>query len=281
MRSETFDSQDVGEVEAFVSKIYSKMRIGAVGACTRARISRRVLAPGVGFDDLTYSFDIGYSAEPPDLLIICDVISNTIRSDNKGSEDTFGPGDQFLISRPDLPYAGVAHSSKLRFTVLDPAILTQVSATADGSAAVPVHVLDHRPISRQAQLRLQRTIAYVRDDVMAAPDGPAAPLVVSTASQYLAASVLQTYPNTAVGDPTAGDRRDASPSTLRRAVTFIEANPDTDLTLTDVARAAYVTPRNSRSAVTWTPPRWPTCAGSASITPARTCAPPPRVTDRP
>jgi AraC-like DNA-binding protein len=243
MEPETFDSRDVGEVEAFVSKIYSKMRIGAVGAHTRAQISRRVLAPGVGFDDLDYSFDIGYAAEPPDLLIVCDVISNTIRSDNEGSEDIFGPGDQFLISRPELPYSGVAHSSRLRFTLLDPAILTDVAATADGGTAAPVRVLDHRPVSRQAQLRLQRAIGYVRHDVMAAPDGPAAPLIVSTASQYLAASVLETYPNTAVSDATAADRRDASPTTLRRAVAFIEANADLDLTVSDIARAAYVTPR--------------------------------------
>ena len=243
MQPETFDSQDVGQVEAFVSKIYSKLRIGAVGECTRARISRRVLAPGVGFDDLDYSFDIGYSGEPPDLLIICDVIANTIRTDGEGSEGTFGPGDQFLISRPGLPYAGVAHSSRLRFTVLDPAILNRVAATRDGGAAGPVRVLGHRPVSRQAQLRLQRTIAFVRDDVMAAPDGPAAPLVVSTASQYLAASVLQAYPNTAVSDPTAADRRDASPSTLARAVAFIDANADLDLTASDIAQAAYVTPR--------------------------------------
>ena len=241
MQPETFDSQDVGQIEAFVSKIYSKLRIGAVGECTHARISRRVLAPGVGFDDLAYSFDIGYSGEPPDLLIICDVISNSVRSVDDGYEDTFGPGEQFLISRPGLPYAGVAQSSRLRFTVLDPAVLTRVAA--DGDMAVPVRVLGHRPISRQAQLRLQRTIAYVRDDVMAAPDAPAAPLVVSTASQYLAASVLQTYPNTAVGDSVAADRRDASPSTLRRAVAFIDANADLELTVSDIARAAYVTPR--------------------------------------
>lgn len=243
MQTETFDSQDISQVEAFVSKIYSKMHIGAVGACTRARISRRVLAPGVGFDDLDYTFDIGYSAEPQDLLIICDVISSTIRSDRQGIEDTFGPGDQFLISRPDLPYAGVAHSSRLRFTLLDPAILTQVVAATDGGTAVPVRLLDHRPVSRQAQLRLQRAIAYVRDEVMAAPDGPTTPLIASTASQFLAASVLQTYPNTAVRDPGAADRRDAGSDTLQRAISFIEANPDIDLTITDIAQAAHVTPR--------------------------------------
>lgn len=67
-------------------------------------------APGIGFDDLDYTFDIGYDAEP--LLIICDVVSSTIRRDGEGSEETFGPGDQFLICQSDLPYAGVAHATR-------------------------------------------------------------------------------------------------------------------------------------------------------------------------
>ncbi|GAA0479124.1 hypothetical protein Ade02nite_40120 [Paractinoplanes deccanensis] len=241
MQAETFDSQDVGEVEAFVNKIYSKMHIGAVGELTRAQITRRLLTPEVGFDDLDYSFDIGYAADPPDLVIICDVVSSTIRSDNRGSSDTFGPGDQFLISRPDLPYSGVAHSAKLRFTVLDPAVLARVAATGDDAAAP--RLLDHRPISRQAHLRLQRAIAYVRDEVMAAPLGPGAPLLASTSSQFLAAGLLQAYPNTAVGDPAAVDGADATPSTLHRATAYIESNAGLDITLTDIARAAYVTPR--------------------------------------
>ncbi|MDR7279250.1 helix-turn-helix transcriptional regulator [Catenuloplanes atrovinosus] len=242
MQMETFDSQDLGEVEAFVSRIYSRMHIGAVGERTRARIDRRPLTAEVAFDDLDYSFDIGYAAEPPDVLIVCDVVSNTIRSDNGGSADTFGPGDQFLISRPGLPYSGVAHASALRFTLLGPAVLDRVAATGDGTAE-PVRILDHRPISRQAHLRLQRAIAYARDEVMAAPPSPATPLLASAVSQFLAAGVLQAYPNTAVGDATATDSSDGTPSTLRRAVAYIESNADLDITLADIARAAYVTPR--------------------------------------
>jgi AraC-like DNA-binding protein len=240
MQPESFDSRDLGEIEAFVSRIYSRLRIGASGEDTRARISRRVLVPGVSFDDLDYSFDIDYAGEPPDLLIICDVVANSIRSVGEGYDDTFGPGEQFLISRPGLAYAGVGHRSRLRFLVLDPAILARVAA--DGKEAVPVRILGHRPVSWQAQLRLQRAIAYVRDEVMATPDGRASPLVVSTASHYLAASVLQAYPNTA-GDPAGADHRGASPGTLRRAVAFIDANADLDLTLAGIAQAAGVTAR--------------------------------------
>ena len=238
----TFDSSDVGLIEATVSKLYSKQRISAVGECTRAQITRRVMAPGLGFDDLDYSFEIGYCGAAQGRIIICDVVSSTIRRVGEGNDETFGPGDLFLISRPDLPYAGVAHAPRLRFTVLDPAICARVAATTDDDAS-PVRMLDHRPVSRQAALHLWRAVAYVRDSVMAAPEALLTPLVVSTASQYLAASVLHAFPNSALTDPTARDEHDANPGTLRRAVAFIEANPDADISVADIAGAASVTPR--------------------------------------
>jgi AraC-like DNA-binding protein len=147
-----------------------------------------------------------------------------------------------MISRPGLPYGGVAYAPRLRFTVLDPAIFARVVGTDDAEAG-PVRVLDHRPVSRQAALHLRRAIAYVRDSVMAAPEAAQAPLLVSAASQYLAASALHAFPNSAVTATTAENQHDANPGALRRAVAFIEASPDLDIGVADIARAAWVTPR--------------------------------------
>jgi transcriptional regulator GlxA family with amidase domain len=69
-----------------------------------------------------------------------------------------------------------------------------------------------------------------------------APLVATTASQYVAASVLHAFPNSAT-DTAPKCQHDANPGTLRRAMAFIEANPDIDISVADIARAAYVTPR--------------------------------------
>ncbi|HEY0716136.1 MAG TPA: helix-turn-helix transcriptional regulator [Streptosporangiaceae bacterium] len=233
----------MGLVEATVSKLYSRMRIGAVGASTHTKITRRVIAPGLSFDDLDYSFDLAYSAEAQSKIIISDVVSSTIRRIGEGCDETFGPGDLFLISRPGLPYSGVGHAARVRLTVLDPAICAQVAMAPEGSAAGPVSILGHRPVSRQSALHLQRTMAYVRDCVMAEPEAAQAPLVVSAATRFLAASVLQAFPNSAVLRPEAEHDQDAHPGTLRRAVAFIDASPDSDITVADIARAACVTPR--------------------------------------
>ncbi|SNS54630.1 helix-turn-helix transcriptional regulator [Rhodococcoides kyotonense] len=240
-----FDSTDVGRIEELVSDLYSTMRIEAVGDLTRARISRRAISPAVGFDDLDYTFDIGYSAEPPDHLIICDILSNTIDDTGQGRDDTFGPGDQFLISRPGLPYSGLAHAPRLEFTLLDPSLLTRVAAPEAGGDG-QVRLLDNRPISAQAAHDLRRSIAYVRGTVLS--DTEPSPLVASTASQIIAASVLQAYPNSARTESTPQDHHDAHPATVRRAIAFIDAHIGADIDLVAVAEAAHVSPQALRDA---------------------------------
>lgn len=238
MEPDVFDSDDVGEVEAFFRQAYSKIRIGAVGENTRVRIARRVLSPGLSLDDADYDFDFDFAAEPTDLLIIADVVANTYRNRSHGAEEVLGPGDQFLINRPGRPYAGAGHASTLRVTLIDPAIL----AGAAGTGENPVQFLDHRPTSRHAAQRLQRITANLRHELLVA-DAPLAPLVASSAAQYLAAGVLHAYPNSAITGDTVTDRRDAKPSTVRRAVEFIDGNADIDITVRDIAHAANVTPR--------------------------------------
>jgi transcriptional regulator GlxA family with amidase domain len=52
-----------------------------------------------------------------------------------------------------------------------------------------------------------------------------------------------TFPNTAVSDSTAQDRRDATTVTLRRATEFIKGHAERDISLADIAAAAHVTIR--------------------------------------
>lgn len=80
-------------------------------------------------------------------------------------------------------------------------------------------------------------------DIVAAPALSVPDLVVGQASRLLAAVTLATFPNSAVVAPTSSDRRDAHPTVVRRAVSFVEANLDLDLSVADIARAAHVSIR--------------------------------------
>lgn len=242
MRDMAFDSDDIGLIEATVSSLYSQLHIRPVGAATRTRITRRTMTPEVGFDDLDLGFDAGYAGEAPGLLIICDVVSGTIRRVGEGRDETFGPGDMFVIAQPDLPYSGIAHAPRLRLLVMDPVVLPR--AWSGGVETGPAQLTDHRPLSSRAVINMRNAISYVHRNVMEAGAAAQTPLVTSSAAQYLGAHLLQAFPNTALATPpVSGDGRDASSATLRRAVSFIEANPDTELSARDIAHAAHVTVR--------------------------------------
>lgn len=242
MKSFEFDSPDIDRIETFVSSLYSKLRISTSGSSpTHARIARHAATPDVAFDDSTYSFDMSFTGTPSSTVILGEMVSNTMSRVTEGRENTYGPGDVMLLSRPGYPYRGVVHAARQRVTVLNPALLSRVAAAASNDTR-PVHLLGTQPRSGAATRQLRRSIAQLRD-IVSFPEAAASPLLLSTASQYLAASILNTFPNTALTEPTPIDHHDGHPATLRRSIAYIEAHAAADIDLLDIATAAHVSPR--------------------------------------
>lgn len=100
-----------------------------------------------------------------------------------------------------------------------------------------------RPTTRGNSCPSWRDTTRYIDGLLAEPAAVTTPLVLGSAARLLAATALTVFPNTAVTEPAARDRHDAHPATLQRAVSFIEANADIDITVADIARAAGVTTR--------------------------------------
>ena len=105
----------------------------------------------------------------------------------------------------------------------------------------PLSFLNEKPSAADAG-RWRATTRFVKD-LLPRDDTANAPLITGPATRLMAATALHVFPNTAVARDTRGNDRDAHPDALRRAIAFIEANPDLDIALRDIARAAYVTPR--------------------------------------
>ncbi|MER6738363.1 helix-turn-helix transcriptional regulator [Streptomyces puniciscabiei] len=238
----TFDSADLEVTEDFLSRAYARMRIGSsTPEAGRAQIRRTAIDP-VSVDELALDFEMSYSVTPLGRICLCVVHEGTVQDHRfQGAEDTFGPGDVVLFAPPDLPYSGRICHARYNITMLDPALLAEVAAGPDD--ARPVRLTGHRPRSAAAAGHLSRTIAHLRDSVLADPATADQPLIAATAVQYLAASVLNAFPNTALPEPTAADRRDAHPATLRRALAYIDDNADQPVTVADIAAAAHVTVR--------------------------------------
>jgi AraC-like DNA-binding protein len=236
VNSLSFSGTDLDRVEAFLSTAYAPMRIsGATGPVRFTRLA----AGSISVDELDIGFDMVFEAGPIGRICLVDVGSGTVGDHlvrGQRAPRTFGPGDLFSFAPPDLPVTGRADHLRARVTLLAPDLLAQVAGPDRG-----IGLLGHRPVDAGAARRLRSAIAHVRDNVLTAPETDL--LLVSTASQYLAASVLQAFPNTAVSSPSAMDDHDAHFQTLRRAMAFIESNAHKDITATDIATAASVTSR--------------------------------------
>ncbi|GGZ27306.1 helix-turn-helix transcriptional regulator [Streptomyces poonensis] len=246
-----FDSEDLELTEDFLSKVYTKMRIGSDAEHARAQISRNVMG-SVSVDQLDFAYDVAYDADSLSTICVGSVQSGTIVRQyfphKHGTEGVFGPDDVFVFAPLGRPYGGAVHRSRYNVTMLDPVLLSQVAAALPGRRPEPVRLTGDRPVSPTAAGHLLHTITHLREHVLAVPAIRETPLVVSTASQHLAASVLNAFPNTALTDPTIEDRNDAHAATVRRAVAFIDDHADTAISLADIAAAACVSIRTVQCA---------------------------------
>jgi AraC-like DNA-binding protein len=238
-----FDSSDPERTEAFVAAAFGN-------AMTISRVQdddyRFQFAPlGAGplhFNriDHTATDDLRAEALPADLAVVR--IHRGVRT-NIDLDDRLGPGGVSLNAHPGQPY----HSRTVaaRFT----AILVPMQAAAETARIRPDDELcpltfhSLRPAHPAAARRWLQTVDYIAEGLRADPEAMTQPLLAGAAARLLAASLLSTFPNTWVTEPHPQDRTDATPTTLSRAIAFIEENADLDITVADVARAAYVTVR--------------------------------------
>ncbi|MFH7598752.1 AraC family transcriptional regulator [Streptomyces racemochromogenes] len=231
----SFASESLNETEAFLSSAYTPMRIGGRPERTGTRIERRE-ARGLTVDELAFDYTMAYDAGCLERICLLTMHEGTVVDTTGGKEEFHGPGETFLIAQPDRPYTGEVRAASYTITMFDPGLLTGVAA-----APGPVRLTGQRAHDADADRLLERTVAYLRDDVMA---GPAAdePLVVAGAVRLLAATVLAAFPHTDA-DSAPGAGRDATSDTLRRAVDFIEANAHRDIGLAEIAASIPLTPR--------------------------------------
>ncbi|GGT16278.1 helix-turn-helix domain-containing protein [Nonomuraea spiralis] len=136
--------------------------------------------------------------------------------------------------------------------VLDPVLLSDVAAEHPAStgralglspAEGRVRLLDYRPVSQAAGALWTRTYNYLQGTIVANTHALHSPLVLAQAVRHLIAVTLSVFPLTTAAEPAHLAGPDAHPETLRRAIAYLEAHPDQDITVADIAAAAHVTVR--------------------------------------
>jgi AraC-like DNA-binding protein len=238
------DSSDIGEAEDLLTSTYTKVRLSeqSRGLPTRTRVWRTHVG-SLDIDDFEYSYDLQYSdVEPSEMILLCRVLKGAIEDHLPGHQpEMFTTGEAAAIgAREGTRYTGFVHRATFTGISIHRGLLNEVAAGSCGGE--PVRLLSSAPISADACQHLVDVIDHVRHTVINAPSAHE-PFLAGSVARYLAATVLTTFPNTAVIGPAIENHHDSTPALLRRAIAFIDENAHTDVSPADIAAAIDVTPQ--------------------------------------
>ncbi|MCA1983094.1 AraC family transcriptional regulator [Nocardioides nematodiphilus] len=198
----------------------------------------------VRVDEVQYSFLSEYDMDPLGYVLILRMRDGEMEfTGERGPSRRYGAGDVFLCAQPDEGYHAITRTRSAQAVGLD---LSLIEQACEGAVPEVLRRLE-RGALRPEQARLwRRTVDYVTD-LVADADAAASPLVLGAAGRMLAASTIAAF--TAEAAPSGIDEPIGSTqATVRRAAAFLEANPDLDLGVVEIARAAHVSVRTLQAA---------------------------------
>ena len=187
-------------------------------------------------------------ADPIDYLLPIIPLAGSIRLSAGGHHTRFGPKQPLLcpVGIPvDFSWTNAFDEVLVPMSL---AAVEQSAAAAFGIEAEDLRFLSPTPVSVPMSHHWRATVNYVAREIYAHDSALAHPLLQARTAEMLAASVLATFPNTALlADHTAGPGK-VAPAAIRRAIAFIDANADKPITVSDIALAANIGPRGLQSA---------------------------------
>ncbi|MET8230618.1 helix-turn-helix transcriptional regulator [Micromonospora sp. NPDC005298] len=243
VQSREFDSRDPAAIHRFLARTYgTDLRIRAEETGYHF-VHQRIDAGPFALTATGQTAHLDIEVGEMDGLVVSRSRTAHVKRTCEGSTHRFGPGDVYLTTRPGRPFNLRWAPGLVEFCVLDLTVLTQVATAAPARRPGRIRFTDLGATDARLAGQWRKTTSYISDVVLSNPSTRTQPLVVGNAARMLAAAALAIFPNTAFTDETSADRRDASPATLRRAITFIEENADRDISAADIARAATVSLR--------------------------------------
>jgi AraC-like DNA-binding protein len=130
---------------------------------------------------------------------------------------------------------------------LDADDVERVAVERTGLDDLPLRFTGLRPMRPDLERRWNDTVQAVTGEVLRNRTGTG-PVLTGQLAQRLAEAVLDTFPSTRLATHRRVPPDHATPAVVRRAVDFIDANAERDLTTSDIAAAAGIGPRGLQAA---------------------------------
>ena len=233
-----FATTDPDVARELMSAAYVDVKLRVSGRMDNLRLEhvRYDLGP-VRLDSVHHTLTTDYVAGPLGCVQIGRVLDHTMMYETDGDERHYGPGEVFLAAQPDKSFTARNDRARCELTGLDLSLLAELT---DEPPLDAVRRFQATALPADRADYWQRTVTYARSTL--SRPGAEAPLVLDSLRRLLASAALTAFDRAVVFDAPR-DRADATPVTVRRAVAYIEANPDLEIGVADVARAAHVSVR--------------------------------------
>lgn len=197
----------------------------------------------IAFGHLTIDARFTIDSDPMPVLVVVDLLRGSSEYTRDHVTDRIHDGDSVVMSGWEMPFTGRSDFLEVRETTFTADALT--GAVEDVVGDYPwehITFTSYVPRSPAAGARWRATVDLLR----AGFPGEDTPLAQSAASRLLGRTLLHTFPNNVLdpsAEPRGVDASDATPTTVRHAVRFIEEHAHEDVTVARLAQACAVTPR--------------------------------------
>ena len=237
-------TRNVAEAQQFLTQAYGvRLRTGGTRDSSGQFTFRQTAAGQFTTARVQIPADLTLQADGRDEFVVSTLLSGTAVHDLASTTSRYQAGDVYLSVFPGAHFTSRVRQVHVHTVTLAASLLRAVADTALDEPEILPEFSRLKPVPGGA-LQWQRATHFVEGLLRDFPAAdPAGRLVLGQAGRLLAATVLAVFPSTTVTGPSGTDQRDAHPATLRRAMSYIDAHPDQDITVADIAAAAFVTPR--------------------------------------
>ncbi|MDD7938125.1 AraC family transcriptional regulator [Actinomycetospora lutea] len=225
-------TDDPAQAEDLIRRVYVAQRLtlpSGVEGFAFAHETRAVTGPhSVAVNRVRHTLRLDLDAEPVDGLLVTDAVDRGavhVHGSPDFDDVAARPGEVLLVP-PTGTFRATVDRADVAVTVLGRREVAAHAAARTGIQAGAVRFTGLVPVSRHIGSLWIRTVAHVRDSVLAHDDLAAEVLVRDSVHRLLATAVLATFPNTALDalrDPLAAGPGGVGGAATDRAVDLLHA----------------------------------------------------------
>jgi len=233
----SIDTTDPEEAHGYLQTTYVEHSVRLSGSPELFRFRHHITDGGNFFvARYEHSMNCQVDTDPFGYLLIGQMLGGRLRLRAGREELIPAMGEMFLLD-PSAPMRIHWEDFRAGLVRLELDLVQRVAAEATGHAAAEVHFGLSRAVSAERARHWRELVRYLTHDFCRNQVAYNSPLIYSHTMRLLAATVLETFPNTTMSiDPTRPGGADAS--AVRRAVAYIEEHAAAPIGLTEIAAAA-------------------------------------------